>query len=84
LAALLDFQQQVAMALERAVALAGPTAAAVGEAAKTPKPGTPNAVAAALTELAIDLEHADAPPTVPQRELLSFHTARLDQLEASR
>jgi hypothetical protein len=40
-------------------------------------------VAGALTELAIDLEHSDAPPTEPQRELLRLQLTLLEQLEAS-
>jgi photosystem II stability/assembly factor-like uncharacterized protein len=83
LVALLDFQRQVAVALERAVALAGPGSAPTGEAAEARKPGTPASVASALTGLAIDLEHADAPPTAPQRELLMFQTAQLDRLEST-
>ena len=84
LAVLLDFQQQVAMALGRAVALAGPATGRAGETGETSKPGTPASVASALTELAIDLEHVDAPPTAPQRELLMFQTVQLDRLEGAR
>jgi len=84
LAELLDFQRQVAAALQRAVALAGSATAPAGEAAEAGEPGTPTSVASALTELAIDLEHADAPPTASQHELLSFHAAQLDRLESAR
>jgi hypothetical protein len=84
LATLLDFQRQVAVALERAVVLAGPATAAVGEAGEASKPGTPAAVASVLTALAIDLEHTDAPPTAPQRELLAFQNALLNRLESAR
>jgi len=84
LAELLDFQRQVAEALQRAVALAGPAVVEGGEESGKDEPGSAASVAAALTSLAIDLEHADAQPTAPQRELLAFQTGLLEQLESSR
>jgi photosystem II stability/assembly factor-like uncharacterized protein len=65
LAVLLDFQRQVAAALERAVARAGEG----DEVAK--------AVAGTLTSLASDLESADAAPTRAQRELFAAESERL-------
>ena len=81
LASLLDFQQQVASVLGRAVELHKEISAANEEARATPIAGTPGKVAEALTSLAIDLEHTDSPPTSSQRELLAYHKQRFDQAE---
>ncbi len=79
LAALLKFQQQVAAVLARAIALHEEIEAANEEARSASMASTPRNVARALTSLAIDLEHADAPPTSSQRELLDYETIRLEQ-----
>ncbi|MFC1720340.1 hypothetical protein ACFL00_04285 [Pseudomonadota bacterium] len=81
LASLLEFQQQVADVLGQAVALDEEINAANEEAKAAAMAKTPAKVASALTALAIDLEHADAPPTVSQQELLDFYRARLEQVE---
>lgn len=91
LATLLDFQQEVAAALERAVGLAEQVEGDV----ETPESGegktdvnleeigqTARSVASVLTSLAGDLESVDRPPTQPQRELLAFENERLDSAEA--
>jgi hypothetical protein len=83
LASLLDFQQQVGSALRRAVAAAGAAHSTESGAWKPARPGSAAAVAGVLTALAIDLEHSDAPPTEPQRELLRLQLTLLEQLEAS-
>jgi len=86
LAELLAFQREVAQALEHAVALAresGYVDAEQGDpdySAPAERDG-PAAVAATLTELAIDLEHTDAPPTQPQRELLQAQVALLEPVD---
>ena len=81
LASLLDFQQQVAGVLRRAVALHEEISDTNEEARATPVAGVPRKVARALTALAIDLEHTDSPPTSSQRELLDYETRRFDQAE---
>jgi photosystem II stability/assembly factor-like uncharacterized protein len=81
LASLLEFQQQVASVLSQAVALDEEINAANEEAGAAAMAETPEKVAEALTALAIDLEHSDAPPTVSQQDLLEYYRARLDQAE---
>ena len=81
LASLLDFQQQVAGVLRRAVTLHEEISDTNEEARATPVAGIPRKVARALTALAIDLEHTDSPPTSSQRELLDHETRRFDQAE---
>ena len=78
LATLLEFQQQVAAVLAQAVALDEEIEAANPEARAASVAETPRKVAEALTELAIDLEHSDAPPTSSQHELLDYQTIRLE------
>jgi len=41
---------------------------------------TLKSIAAGLTALAIDLEHADAAPTTGQHDLLNHEAARLEQV----
>jgi len=81
LAALLEFQREVNTLLARAVSLHDEIAAAEVEASSATMAEIPDKVAGALTELAIDLEHADLPPTASQRELLEFETRRFEQAE---
>lgn len=81
LAKLLAFQQEVNAMLERAVALHEEISAANQEARSAPMADAPGKVAAALTAMAIDLEHADAPPTASQRELLEYQVKRFEQAE---
>jgi len=81
LASLLDFQQQVAGVLGRAVALHEEISETNEEARATPVAGIPRKVAQTLTSLAIDLEHTDSPPTSSQRALLDYETRRFDQAE---
>jgi hypothetical protein len=81
LASLLDFQQQVTGILGRVVALDEEINAANEEARSASLADLPKKVAEALTALAIDLEHSDAPPTSSQRELLEYETRRFDQAE---
>jgi len=81
LSSLLEFQVQVGSVLERAVTLHDEIEASNEEAKASPMAETPSKVAAALTALAIDLEHSDAPPTASQRELLDYHRKRFDQAE---
>jgi hypothetical protein len=86
LASLLEFQQQVASVLERAVRLdkAIEAESDTTETAETAGPETPrpsSEVAETLTALAIDLEQGDAPPTAPQREVLRRETERLEKAE---
>jgi hypothetical protein len=84
LAALLDFQRQVAAVLERAVGLAKQI-----EEAPDGKPDeilreagqTARSVASVLTSLAGDLESVDLPPTEPQEALLAHETERLAAAE---
>ena len=81
LADLFAFQQQVTEVLERAVTLARD--AQGGDSAYNwwaggVDPDSPAAVASALTSLAIDLGHSDAPPTAAQRELFRKKAALLD------
>jgi len=81
LAELLSFQQQVAEALQRAVALARQAGSVSDDAdEEDAAPGSTAAVAAVLTELAIDLEHADARPTESQRDVLERQAALLKDL----
>jgi len=81
LAALLDFQQQVQTLLTRVVTLHDEIAAGNEEARSSSVADIPGKVAGALTELAIDLEHADSPPTSSQQKLLDYETRRFDQAE---
>jgi hypothetical protein len=87
LAALLAFQQQVTATLERAVELAEKWKSSKAQVASanleaTPAAVTPESIASALTALAVDLEHVDAPPTEPQRAVLDSEAASLAQLQA--
>jgi photosystem II stability/assembly factor-like uncharacterized protein len=81
LSALLEFQLEVNTLLARAVSLHDAMEAAEVEASSATMAEIPDKVAGALTELAIDLEHADLPPTASQRELLEFETRRLERAE---
>lgn len=81
LASLLAFQQQVGAVLEQAVALDEEINAANEEARRAAMAGLPRKVAEALTELTIDMEHTDAPPTTSQREILRYETQRLEASE---
>jgi photosystem II stability/assembly factor-like uncharacterized protein len=81
LVSLLGFQQQVTTVLARAVALQEEITAGNEESRAAPMADTPRKVADALTELAIDLEHSDLPPTSSQRELLEYEKQRFDQAE---
>ena len=80
LASLLEFQQKVASELHRAVAIAGDIDADDDAANADPGVGIARQVAEALTSLAIDLEHADAAPTLSQRQLLDQESARLAEV----
>lgn len=77
LVSLLEFQRQLEQLLTRTVKLAQL------DAFQETTGDTPESVAETLTGLAIDLEHADAPPTEPQRALLKHESARLERLEKS-
>ena len=79
LAALLGFQQKVQTLLTRVVALHDEIAAGNEEAQSSPVADIPAKVANALTELAIDLEHADLLPTSSQQKLLDYERQRFDQ-----
>ena len=81
LVALLDFQQQVKTLLTRVVALHDEITSGNEEARSSPVADIPEKVAGALTELAIDLEHADSPPTSSQQKLLDYERQRFDQAE---
>ena len=81
LVSLLDFQQQVKTLLTRVVSLHDEIAAGNEEARSSSVAGIPGMVAGALTELAIDLEHADLPPTTSQQKLLDYERQRFDQAE---
>ncbi len=81
LVALLEFQQQVRTELARTVKLFEEIEAANETARASSAETATGKVAEALTALAIDLEHADAPPTSPQRELLEYEKQRLEQVE---
>ena len=81
LAELLDFQQQVRSELARTVSLYEAIEAANETAETSSAEKAAGKVAEALTALAIDLEHADAPPTSSQRQLLEFQLRRLEQAE---
>ena len=81
LASLLAFQQEVKTVLTRAVSLHEEIEAANEEARASSIADTPRKVADALTELAIDLEHTDLPPTSSQRELLDYEKLRFDNAE---
>ena len=81
LTSLLDFQQQVKAVLSRVVALQDEIDAGNEEAKAAPMADIPRKVADALTELAIDLEHADSPPTSSQHELFDYEKQRFDQAE---
>jgi len=78
LAELLEFQQDVAALLQRAVALAEDHP---GQEQEEASAGSLKSVAKALTELATDLEQVDAPPTAGQRALFEYQAGRLAQLE---
>ncbi|MGD8383777.1 MAG: hypothetical protein PVF89_00075 [Lysobacterales bacterium] len=77
LASLLEFQQQVAAALQRVVALAKHGGADEDNEDGNVGGETIDSVADALTALATDLESADAAPTAAQRALLAEMSARL-------
>jgi photosystem II stability/assembly factor-like uncharacterized protein len=80
---LLEFQQQVAALLGRVVALEAERGGGADRAVE-PDPRDPlRSIAKDLTALAIDLERADAAPTAPQREVLQYERARLEQLTAA-
>ena len=81
LASLLAFQQEVKTVLTRAVTLHEEIEAGNEEARASSIAETPRKVADALTELAIDLEHTDMPPTSSQRELLNYEKSRFDNAE---
>ena len=81
LVSLLEFQQQVKTVLARAVTLHEEIEAGNEEARASSVADTPRKVAAALTALAIDLEHTDLPPTSSQRELLGYEALRFEQAE---
>lgn len=81
LVSLLDFQQQVETLLTRVVALHDEITAGNEEARSSPVADIPGKVAGALTELAIDLEHADLQPTSPQRQLLEYEKTRFEEAE---
>jgi len=76
---LLDFQQLVRAELARTVSLYEEIETAKEDDRASSAEAATGKVAEALTALAIDLEHADAPPTLSQRELLEFQQQRLDQ-----
>ena len=78
LAELLAFQQEVAAVLQRTVELAHEAE----KSATGPGANTPESIASALTALAIDLEHVDAPPTASQRAVLASEAERLVRLQA--
>ena len=81
LVSLLDFQQQVKTLLTRVVALHDEITSGNEEARSSSVADIPAKVAGALTELAIDLEHADLPPTSSQQKLLDYERQRFDQAE---
>lgn len=81
LGSLLEFQQEVAAVLERAVLLDEEISSSNEEARSAAMAEMPGKVAGVLTSLAIDLEHTDASPTAPQRELLALETKRLKAAE---
>jgi hypothetical protein len=81
LASLLDFQQQVKALLARVVSLHEEIEAGNEEARYSTVADIPGKVAGALTELAIDLEHADLPPTTSQQKLLDYERQRFDHAE---
>jgi len=79
---LLAFQRQVEARLQEVVDLARAMGVAdVSEQEATGQAETPGGrvrrIAGALTDLAIDLEHADAAPTAPQRAVLVDQSQRL-------
>jgi len=51
------------------------------EAKTTAMVDIPRKAADALTELAIDLEHADSPPTSSQRNLFEYEKQRFERAE---
>jgi len=79
MASLLEFQQQVAQVLGQAVSLHDEIAASNEEAKTATMAQTPKKVAEALTQLAIDLEHSDAPPTSSQLGLFENYRSQLNQ-----
>lgn len=81
LVSLLEFQQQVKTVLARAVTLHEEIEAGNEEAKASSVADIPRKVAAALTALAIDLEHTDLPPTTSQRELLDYEALRFEQAD---
>jgi hypothetical protein len=87
LAELLEFQQQVAARLQKAVDLNTEVtrsgAVAKAESGALPEKTAAATVAAALMDLAIDLENSDLPPTTGQRQVLEYQAARLDEVETA-
>jgi len=81
LVSLLSFQQAVKTELARAIALHEEINAGNKEARAAAMADMPRKVTDALTSLAIDLEHVDAPPTSSQRELLEYEKRRFEQAE---
>ena len=81
LASLLDFQQEVKTLLTRVVSLHEEIETGNEEARAASVASVPRKVADALTELAIDLEHSDMPPTSSQRALFNYESERFEQAE---
>jgi hypothetical protein len=81
LAALLELQQKLAALLQQTLALETETRRAAADIDTSGLRDTLRSVAKDLTALAIDLEHTDAPPTAPQRDLLEHELVRLGQAE---
>ena len=77
LSSLLEFQNEIAAALARVVALSDRTQDSTG-----PTHAEASSIAQVLTSLASDLESADAAPTEPQRELFDHTVDRLERVEA--
>jgi len=77
LASLLEFQQQVETLLQYSVTLVKNLIS--GSAGGTPSDREANlrSVIKDLTQLAIDLERTDAPPTLAQRQLFQYEAGRL-------
>ena len=76
LSSLLAFQEKIAAALARVVALASQTQESADDTHEEAR-----SIARILTSLASDLESADATPTEPQRELFSEAFHRLEAAE---
>ncbi len=81
LIALLEFQNQVRTELARSVGLYEQIEAANETDTMSSAAKATETVAKSLTELAIDLEHADAPPTGSQRELLEYQQRMFEEAE---